>query len=60
MSVQQQYDLAIKEYKDLEILVSKKIAGTVENNKCPDELLKHQLSILKIYINILKERLNYE
>lgn len=60
MSIQQEYEEAIKNYKELELLVTKRIAGTIEAQKCPDELLKQQLIILKTYIRVLEARLKYE
>lgn len=60
MTLQEEYKEAVKTYKELEVLVAKRIAGTTEKKKSPDELLKQQLLILKNYINILEQRLKYE
>lgn len=60
MDIQQEYEEAIKTYKQLEVLIAKRIAGTIEKQKTPDEILKQQLLILKTYINILEQRLKYE
>lgn len=60
MNLQQEYEETKKKYKELEALVSQRIAGTIEKQKSPDELLKSQLTILGTYLRILEERLKYE
>lgn len=60
MNLLQEYEEAVNKYKELEALVSKRIAGTIEIQKCPDELLKQQLTVLRSYIKILEQRLKYE
>ncbi len=60
MNIQQEYEETLKKYKDLEALVSKRIAGTIDVQKAPDELLKKQLIVLRSYLKILEERLKYE
>ena len=60
MNIQQEYEETLKKYKDLEALVSKRIAGTISVQKTPDELLKQQLIVLRSYLKILEERLKYE
>lgn len=60
MNLKQEYEEEKQKYKDLEALVSKRIAGTAEKLNCPDELLKQQLVILGSYVRILEERLKYE
>ena len=60
MNLIQEYEEAVKSYKELDALVSRRIAGTIGIQKCPDELLKQQLTVLRTYIKILEERLKYE
>ena len=59
--LEQEYERVSQLYKQLEILVSMKTAGTLDKNfKCPDELLKRHLIILRSYKNDLEERLKYD
>ncbi len=60
MDIEKEYRETIKKYKELEALVSQRIAGTIEKQKCPDELLKSQLTVLGTYLRILEQRLKYE
>ena len=60
MDLQQEYEETKKKYKELEALVSQRIAGTIEKQKSPDELLKNQLTVLGTYLRILEQRLKYE
>ncbi len=60
MDLQQEYEETRKKYKELEALVSQRIAGTIEKQKSPDELLKSQLTVLGTYLRILEQRLKYE
>lgn len=61
MDLQREYEEAEQRYKELESIVAKRIAGTIDpQSGCPDEVLKQHLQILGLYINILKERLKYE
>lgn len=60
MDLQQEYEETRKKYKELEALVSQRIAGTIEKQKSPDELLKNQLTVLGTYLRILEQRLKYE
>lgn len=60
MNLQQEYEETKKKYKELESLVSKRIAGTIDTQNCPDEILKQQLVILGSYLRILEQRLKYE
>lgn len=60
MDLKQEYEETRKKYKELEALVSQRIAGTIEKQKSPDELLKSQLTVLGTYLRILEQRLKYE
>ncbi len=60
MSLKKEYEETVQKYKELESLVSQRIAGTIDAQKSPDELLKSQLTVLGTYLRILEQRLKYE
>lgn len=59
--LKREYEYAKQKRDELDLLVSQKIAGTLDIKiNCPDEILKQHLQALKIYVNALEQRLKYE
>lgn len=59
MNLQQEYEEQVKKYKELESLISRRIAGTLDMEIIPDDTLKQVLLALGFYVKTLEQALKY-